>query len=115
MAETPCPLDKAKWPKLKGKCHMCGCESASANWIGFGITFEVCRRCAAEKLPEIIADTITLYPNVEEMAEDVLAKVKEAFWRGLCKRLSAERRRRDVSAGSGVSRPDTEQSQQANT
>lgn len=26
MAETPCPLDKAKWPKLKGKCHMCGCE-----------------------------------------------------------------------------------------
>ena len=38
-------------------CHMCGKNKANAFWNGEQ-QFFVCRNCAVEKLPELIADAV---------------------------------------------------------
>src|SRR5262245_8645963 len=62
-------------------CSICGNPNAAAHWLGIE-SISVCRPCAVEALPALIADAIVgehggLAPNLDIY----LAKIEKAFWR----------------------------------
>jgi hypothetical protein len=63
-------------------CSVCGTADWDSCWMGI-TTVAVCRRCALEVLPRLIADAIfepTLPPN---KAHAALRDVECEFWRAL--------------------------------
>jgi hypothetical protein len=75
-------------------CSICWKDDASAYWDGGPETFRVCRRCAVEKLPLLIADAIAGPFHLESAGypagklavqrfEQAIPAILGAFWRGV--------------------------------
>jgi hypothetical protein len=70
---------------FKGPCFMCA-EPGDAFWQGSEtVCVYVCRHCAEEKLPLLIADAV-IGPRRIITAKDLEAvfdRIKGSFWRGI--------------------------------
>jgi hypothetical protein len=67
------------------RCTLCG-EPATAFWYGHA-TVSVCRRCAVEKLPLLIADAVCDErgdgPHAVTRLTAALETVRRQFWKGV--------------------------------
>ncbi len=71
-------------------CSICGEPIWTAAWVGM-IELHLCRRCAVEVLPRIIADAIGQPHLTLAEITDTLTQIKGEFWRACALRLLRER------------------------
>ena len=76
-------------------CLVCG-GSPTAYWEGYGGVLAVCRNCAVEKLPLLIADAIAGNYRASTLTaqrfEPAIPAITGAFWRGAAFALSRRTR-----------------------
>ena len=73
-----------------GKCFACGERKADAYWHGFEIEMSICRACAIDVLPKLIADAVAYHeidclertPSPNDLA-DALRTIQAEFWRAV--------------------------------
>ncbi len=78
------------------RCFYCG-ETANATWHGCGENVNVCRQCAIDHLPRLIADAIFL-PNRQRgkssgaahHAQKQLTEIERNFWTAIACRVDSE-------------------------
>lgn len=77
----------------EGDCFGCG-RSADAMWQGSHDSVHVCRTCAVEVLPALIADAVFVPAGpVGTLAFDTqLSAVHAAYWRAVAARVAHEAR-----------------------
>lgn len=80
-------------PKLEGKCAFCDQPSA-AYWMGRELKpLEICRICALDKLPLLIADAVSTSPKKIDFDEShrALDRLTKQYWRGLALQLMRDK------------------------
>jgi hypothetical protein len=67
-------------PYVGEKCQFCGDDDATAMWRGEGVDTFVCRGCAIDILPRLIADAC-FFPaaKMAEMSQ-MVPKIMAVFW-----------------------------------
>jgi hypothetical protein len=80
------------WFSGEEPCSICGAAGWDGMWRGHDTIF-VCRRCAIETLPALIADAVW-FPAVSLMyAEHGLTQISAGYWRALVAEALRQHRR----------------------
>ena len=81
-----------------GKCSLCG-ETPVAYWVGKVGTVEICRTCAQEELPGLLADALGSDEHSRRQMgfDNTLDRFLKNFWKFATKLVSRKDRPDDVA------------------
>jgi hypothetical protein len=88
MTRSQVDQDTLQGRLMPERCTVCGARKWSAYWVGAETEIAVCRSCAVETLPALIADALAdERPTIHVLLQHV-ERIRLRFWRALALALT---------------------------
>jgi hypothetical protein len=92
------------------RCEFCGEASAAAYWRTAGGVLPVCRPCAEDALPRLLADAVVGEagggPNAARQLQGALGRAEATYWRAGCLAMARGARGRSAEPPAPPPAPD---------